>query len=63
MAMSAWKAHMSDDGVDGTRNPVGDLMFGNGNAPTVRPTRVTAAGEVRVPTRGVDTLMTHVLET
>jgi hypothetical protein len=38
-------------------------MFGNGTAPTVRPTRATAAGEVRVPMRGVDTLVTHVLET
>jgi hypothetical protein len=62
-AMATWNAHVSDDGVDGTKNPVGDLMFGNSNAPTVRPTRVTAAGEVRVPTRGLDTLVTHALET
>jgi hypothetical protein len=62
-AMAAWNAHVSNDGVDGSRNPVGDLMFGNTNAPTVRPTRVTAAEGVRVPTRGVDTLVTHALET
>jgi hypothetical protein len=62
-AMAAWNAHASEDGVDGTRNPVGDLMFGNGNAPTVRPTRATAAGEVRVPARGMDTLVTHALKT
>jgi hypothetical protein len=30
---------------------------------STRSTRVTAAGEVRVPTRGMNTLMTHVLET
>jgi hypothetical protein len=29
----------------------------------VRPTRATAVGEVRVSTRGVDTLVTHALET
>jgi hypothetical protein len=62
-AMAAWKAHVSNEGVDGSRNPVGDLMFGNGNAPTARPTRATALGEVRVPTRGVDTHMTHTLKT
>jgi hypothetical protein len=62
-AIAAWNAHVSDNGVDGLRNPVGDLMFGNGNAPKVRPTRATAAGEVRVPTRGMDTLVTHALET
>jgi hypothetical protein len=62
-AMAAWNAHVSNDGVDGSRNPVGDLMFGNTNAPTVRPTRVTAAGEVRVFTSGVDTLLTRAFET
>jgi hypothetical protein len=62
-AMAAWNAHVSDDGIDGTRNPVGDRMFGNGGAPTTRSNRATAAGEVRVPTRGMDTLVTHALET
>jgi hypothetical protein len=61
--MAAWNAHVSDDGVNGTRNPVGDRMFGNGSAPTARPTRATAAGEVRVTTRGMDTVATHALET
>jgi hypothetical protein len=61
-AMAAWNAHVSDNGVDGTRNPVGNLMFGNGNVPTTRPTRATA-GEVRVLTWGMDTLVTHALET
>jgi metal-dependent amidase/aminoacylase/carboxypeptidase family protein len=61
-AMAAWNARESDNGVAGTRNPVGSLMFDSGNALTVRPTRATAAGEVRVPTRGVNTLVTHALE-
>jgi hypothetical protein len=40
-AMAVWNAHVNDDGMAGTRNPVGNLMFGNGNAPTKRqPGRV-----------------------
>jgi hypothetical protein len=61
-AMAAWNAHKSNDSEAGTRNLVGNLMFGSGNALTIRPTRATAAGEVRVPTRGVNTLVTHALE-
>jgi hypothetical protein len=62
-AMAAWNAHASVGGVAGTRNPVGSLMFDSGNTLMVRPNRATAAGEVRVPTRGVITLVTHALET
>jgi hypothetical protein len=62
-AMAAWNAYVSDGGVDGSRNRVGDRMFGNGIGPTARPTRATAAGEVRVPTRGMGTLVTHKLKT
>jgi hypothetical protein len=61
--MAAWNAYVSNDGVDGTRNPVGDRMFGNGSVPTARPSRATAAGEVRVPTRGMETLVTHAVKT
>jgi hypothetical protein len=61
--MAAWNAHESHDSVAGSRNPVGNLMFNSGNALTARPSRATAAGEVRVPTRGMNTLVTHVLET
>jgi hypothetical protein len=49
--------------VGGTRNPVGNLMFDSGNALTARPTRATTAGEVRVPTTGIKTLVTHALKT
>jgi hypothetical protein len=61
--MAAWNAYVSNDGTNGTRNPVGSRMFGNVNQPaTTRPTKATAAGEVLVPTRGMDTLVTHALE-
>jgi hypothetical protein len=53
---------MSDDGANGTRNPVGSRMFGNGILPTTSPTRATAEGQFRVPTRGMGTLVTHALK-
>jgi hypothetical protein len=63
-AMSAWSAYVSNDGTCGTQNPVGSWMFGNVDQPaTARPTRATTAGEVRVPTRGMDTHVTHGLKT
>jgi hypothetical protein len=62
-AMAAWNAYVSKGSTYGTRNPVGGRMFGNSNRPATRPTRATAAGEVRVPTRGMDTLVTHALQT
>jgi hypothetical protein len=63
-AMAAWNAYMSNDGTNGTWNPVGSCMFGNVTQPaTTRPTRATAAREVRVLTRGMDTLVTHAFET
>jgi hypothetical protein len=55
----AWNAYVSNDGVDGTRSPVGNCMFANGSAPTGRPTRAMAAGEVRVPTRGMNDMISH----
>jgi hypothetical protein len=60
-AMAAWSAYVGNAGVASTRNPVSNLMFDSGNMS--RPTRATTAGEVRVPTRGVKTLVTHALET
>jgi hypothetical protein len=63
MFMAAWNAYVSNNSTDGTRNPVGIYMFGSGNRPATRLTRATAAGEVRVPTRSMDTLVTHALET
>jgi hypothetical protein len=61
-AMSSWRAYNSSDGSNGTRNPVGTEMFGSVNLPTVRPSRATMAGEVRVRTRRMQTHVTHGLE-
>jgi hypothetical protein len=61
MAMAALSAYVSNDGEDGTGNLVGHLMF-DSNLVASRPTRAMAAGEVRVPTRGVKTLVTHTLK-
>jgi hypothetical protein len=61
-AMAAWNAYVSDNGTDGTQNPVGTWMFCNVNQPaTARLTRATTAGAVRVPTRGMDTFVTQCL--
>jgi hypothetical protein len=61
MAIAEWNAYVSNNG---TRNPVGSCMFGNVNQlATARPARAKTAGEVRVPTRGIHTLVTHALET
>jgi hypothetical protein len=61
--MAASAAFMSNNGRDGTRKPVGRLMFNSDkiDAATGRPTRVTTAGEVCVPTRGKATFVTHSL--
>jgi hypothetical protein len=61
-AMAAWSAYVSDEGEAGTRNPVGRLMYDSNLVALLRPTRATAAGEVRVLTRGVKTLLTHALK-
>jgi hypothetical protein len=61
-AMSAWSAFHTRDGSNGTRNPVGNKMFGSANLPTARTSRETTAGEVWVRTRGMDTQVTHGLE-
>jgi hypothetical protein len=46
VAMEAWKAHQSSDGPDGSRNPVGNLLFSNhGN----RSTRAATAGAIPLP--------------
>jgi hypothetical protein len=60
--MSAWSAFHSCDSSNGTRNPVGDEMFGSVIVPTARTSRATTAGEIRVRTRGMDTHVTHGLE-
>ena len=58
VALEAWKAFVSCDGPDGTRNPLGVILFGDhgnssstGQAPTVldRPSRATVSGCIKPP--------------
>jgi hypothetical protein len=45
MAISAWTAYTSSEGINGTRNPVGSEMFGSVDLPApARPRRVATAG-------------------
>jgi hypothetical protein len=60
--MTPWSAFHSCNGSNGTRNPIGNEMFGSANLPMARTSRATTAGEVRVRTRGIDTHVTHGLE-
>ena len=46
VAMEAWKAHQSSDGPDGTRNPVGNLLF---NYKNERSTRANTNGTIPLP--------------
>jgi hypothetical protein len=63
-AMAVWNVCLSNNDTNGTGSPVGSCMFGNiTQLATTRLTRATAAGEVRVQTRGMDTLATHTLKT
>ena len=62
-ATEAWKAHMSCDGPDGTRNPAGVAAFGHRKAMTnddgnSRSTRSKTAGIVPVPLRSSSTMAT-----
>jgi hypothetical protein len=54
---------VSNNGKASTRNPAGRLLFDSNRINTAsRPTRATAAGEVRVPTQGAKTFVTHWLK-
>jgi hypothetical protein len=55
-ALEAWSVFVSKDGGDGSRNSIGWMMFDN---PSLRPSRSAAAGEVVVPSRGVETFVTR----
>ena len=57
VAMEAWKANMSKDGGKAKRNPIGQLVF-DGKQDS-RPTRSTDEGKVKVPQRGMATLVVH----
>jgi hypothetical protein len=55
VAVETWKAHVSRDGDDGTRNPIGEIVF---NSAAVRTSRATTAGLAKVPLRGYSTMVT-----
>jgi hypothetical protein len=52
--MEAWKAFQSTDGPNGGHNPLGHALF---DQRLLRPPRSAAAGEIRVPLRGCNTLV------
>jgi hypothetical protein len=61
--MAAWSAFMSSNGKAGTRNLVSHLLFDSHRVDMAAwPTRATAAGEVRVQTRGVKMFVTYALK-
>jgi hypothetical protein len=62
VGLEAWKAFHSNDGGNGSRNPLGAVVF-NGAVGCVvkneRPRRSVVAGKIRVPLRGQTTLVKH----
>jgi hypothetical protein len=57
-------AFVSEDGYDGDRNPLGRMMFGSrlmaaDSLTASRPSRADAAGEFKVPARGINTFINH----
>jgi hypothetical protein len=60
VAMEAWKAFKSSNGTDGSRNPVGGIVFGSSGKETAalatRPSRATTEGLVKVPLRWFNTM-------
>lgn len=58
IALETWKAFHSTDGLNGRRNPTGQAIFGS-DIDVTRPTRASAAGEIRSSTRGTNIMVTH----
>ena len=60
-AMESWKAHRSNDGPNGTLNPVGYLLFpDNGDNDSTRKTRAVTSGSISYPLRtAADTFVWH----
>jgi hypothetical protein len=57
VAMEAWSAYNSCDGVNGARNPLGSLIFdGTGGS---RNSRAAMAGKIQIPLRGCNTFAVH----
>jgi hypothetical protein len=66
VGMAAWKAHRSNDGGNGSRNPVRAVLFDGAIEPVAtaeeHPSRSATAGQIRVPLRGCDTFVAHAAE-
>ena len=62
LAMETWKAFISEDGIDGSRNPLGLLLFPPSGALVnlARSSRSASAGEIPLPLRSAaDTMVWH----
>ena len=60
--METWKAFKSKDGIDGSRNPLGLLLFPNSGAlsDSVRGSRSATAGEIPLPLKtAANTMVWH----
>jgi hypothetical protein len=57
VAVETWKAYMSRDGVNGVKNPIGNIVFDSAEAERTM-LRAAAAGQVQVPLRGYCTMVT-----
>jgi hypothetical protein len=62
--MEAWKAFHSSHGGGGRRNPISQIIFGQPMVTGACPfrSRSATAGQVKVPLRGVDTMVRHAAE-
>jgi hypothetical protein len=59
-ATETWRAFHSTDGGQGLRNPLGQLMFGDGNVNVnARSSRSATEGRVNIPLRGLNTFVAH----
>jgi hypothetical protein len=60
--MEVWKAFHSSDGGNGSRNRIGKLIFDSQVAAGACPSQSATAGRVKVPLRGVETMVRHAAE-
>jgi len=65
LAMETWKAFKSQDGVDGSRNPLGLLLFPPGGAlqDSMRSSRSASAGAIPLPLKtAANTMVWHAVD-
>jgi hypothetical protein len=56
VALEMWSAFHWNDGINGSRNPLGVTIFGKDN---IRETRASKAGHIHIAMRGENTLALH----